>query len=114
MLNERDRNILTKIISEIDFLLNDINGIGLNDFMTNERLRRSVALTLLNIGELANHISKDIKNAYPDVLFHKVIALRHVTAHGYHQLKFDLVWKTATTDILIMKKQIMNILHPLG
>jgi len=106
----RDRAVLLKICEEIEYLKSQIQTIELDKFMSNEMMKRATAMTLINIGELANHLSKEFKKINDQIPFHKVVALRNVAAHGYHSLKFESIWKTAIHDIPNLELQIKQIL----
>jgi len=110
MIDNRDGNILSKILSEVSFLRNEVNATNYEKFMADERTKRVFAMTVLNIGELANSLSKKVKNL-KEIKLDEVIMLRHLTAHGYHQLRFDVVWRTATIDIPAMEMQIKKLLN---
>lgn len=56
-MQRRDKIVLQKIISEIDTANNMIAGVSLEEFVNNEMLKRAIAMTVINVGEL-------IKNSY--------------------------------------------------
>ena len=54
---DRNSAVLREMLEEIDFLQQDTKGVTREKFMANERLRRSVSMTLINIGELVRHLT---------------------------------------------------------
>jgi len=56
-------------------------------------------MSLLNIGELANHLSIEFKSAYPEVPWKNMTGMRNFAAHGYHTMNLDTIRNTAQTSI---------------
>jgi len=73
-------------------------------FSEDVKTRKAIIMSLLNIGELANHLPKDFTDAYPDLPWRKMIGMRNLVAHGYHTLHLDVVWDTAQTTVLDLLK----------
>ena len=104
-MDERDRTILQKILKDIDFLISDTKGITLEKFLSDERLMRSTAMTILKIGELANHLTMDFKKS-TKLPIKEMVAMRNYAAHEYDALRFDTVWKTVQKSLPDLKIQI--------
>jgi uncharacterized protein with HEPN domain len=98
-INIRDRQVLQKILKEINFIKTAVSGISFEDFVNDEKTKRAVAMTLINIGELTRLLSDEFKKSMPDIPFKAIMALRNVAAHGYEELRFDDVWKMVKTNI---------------
>ncbi|MDR1092907.1 MAG: DUF86 domain-containing protein [Clostridiales bacterium] len=109
-MNNRDARALQKILDEIRYLETSAAGVSFDAFMGNETLRRAVAMTLINIGELARLLSEELKAGNPDIPFNEIIATRNIAAHGYKTLRFDDIWNTVATDIPDLKRKIASIL----
>ena len=56
-------------------------------------------MCLLQIGELARHLTADFTFVHSDIPWKNVIGLRNVVVHGYGQLDMEVVWATVTDDI---------------
>lgn len=97
-MNTRDRQILEKIVVEISYLEELLEGVTEAEFLENEMMRRAAAMTSINIGELAKHLSKDFFERYPDSDLKQAAKTRDVYAHGYMTLSFSMVYKTAFED----------------
>lgn len=106
----RDAQILEKVLREIKFLKSETDKIDFDTFSSDERLRRSVAMTLINIGELANKFTKDFRVANAHIPIQDIIGLRNHAAHGYHSLKFRDIWNTIKHEIPILETDIKKIL----
>ena len=56
-------------------------------------------MSLLQIGELANHLSDEFKKNNAGIPWRNIIGLRNVVVHGYGHLDADTVWATLQEDI---------------
>ena len=107
----RDFKVLKKIIEEIKYIEETTREIVLfESFIANETIRRAVAMTLINIGELARLLSDELIKSAPDIPFRQIIATRNYAAHGYEKLRFDFIWHTIKTDIPDLKIKIKKLL----
>lgn len=46
---------------------NDIIKEKLDDFLTDEKLKRAISMTVLNIGELVKNITEETRKEYPQI-----------------------------------------------
>ena len=58
-MENRDSQIIKKILMEIDVLEEMIKGFDLEKFVEDERTKRAVCMTLINIGELVKNLRID-------------------------------------------------------
>ena len=107
---KKDKIALQKILKEIEFLETDTKGVTLETFISNERLKRSVSMTLINIGELIHILSKEFKESEKNIPFNEIQATRNIAAHGYHALNFIYIWNTVKIDIPELKIKIEKLL----
>lgn len=108
-----DRNIiiLKKMLEEIDCLEGYTKEFDFDVFMQSEDKKRVVAMTLINIGELVRHLTKDFRKSAKDLPFDDAIGLRDIAAHGYKTLKFERIWNTVKIDIPDMKAKIKKLVQ---
>lgn len=106
-----DSQILRKILNEIDFLEGMLAGVDLDSFENDEIVKRASAMAVINIGELAKHLSEDFFENHPEAELHKAAKTRDVYAHGYFKLDAKLVFQTATEDVTQSKAAILKALE---
>ena len=58
-MDKRDETILNKILGEITYLESLTEMETYDEFEKDEKTKRATAMTLINIGELANHLSQE-------------------------------------------------------
>jgi len=108
-MNKKDTQVLEKILKEIEQIEVFVKGFNFESFMDNEMVKRSVAMTLINIGEKAKILSDEFKGVHRDIPFKAIVAMRNVAAHGYEELRFDYVWETVTKDLPDLKSKIEGL-----
>ena len=62
------------------------------------------------IGEAVYLLSKEFREAHPEVEWEAIEGMRHVLVHGYYQIEPDQLWDTIDKDIPFLKPQIEKIL----
>jgi len=98
---DRDTGIVKHIIEHIENVLKAQKRFG-NDikiFVADKDYFNSICMSLLQIGELANHLSTEFTTKHSDIPWKSIIGLRNVVVHGYGQLDAETVWATLTDDI---------------
>lgn len=86
----KDIIILKKILSEIQIIESMIHGLNTKLFLEDEKLKRAVCMTLINIGELVKNLSDDIRTQHKDIPWREISGMRDIAAHKYQTLKILL------------------------
>lgn len=110
-MTHRDIQLLKKIVSECDDIMRYSTDISRDEFMENDIYQKAMAMSLLNIGEHANTLTKEVWNVNDEIQWRKIVDLRNIVAHGYGELKMELVWNLALNEIPILKRQIESMLE---
>jgi len=105
-MNLRDVQLLQKIVRECRDIIRYTNESGMVTFLQNDIYQKATAMSLLNIGEHANALSRDLWNKHQSVQWRKIVDLRNIVAHGYGELRMELVWNLSTN-------QVPHLLHQL-
>ena len=58
---DRNKQIVKKIKSEINVITEIIDGIELEFFISDEKTKRAICMTLINIGELVKNLTNEFK-----------------------------------------------------
>ena len=109
-MDNRDSTVLKKISSELSIISDMITGYNCETFTNDEKTKRAVCMTLINIGELVKILPDNVKHNNPSIPWRSIAGLRDVTAHGYQTLRMDDIWETVTTDIPLLRTQINELL----
>lgn len=100
-------------ISDIETAINKVidytKDYDFNQFKNDSKTYESVLHNLFVIGEAANKIPDEIQLNHPDIDWRGIIGTRNIIAHGYFQIKPDIIWKTIQEDFPVLLKQIKKI-----
>lgn len=110
-MDNRDLQILKKILLEIDVIEELIQGYNLDTFINDERTKRATCMTLINIGELVKNLTDECRTTYRNVPWRGIAGMRDITAHKYQTLKMGDVWTTLQKDIPVFKAQLTEIIN---
>lgn len=106
----RDKDALLDILEQIEL----IEKHGPRD---ERRLFEDVVLQAATlrwieiIGEAANRVSAELKAAHPEVPWRDVTLMRNVVAHGYDQVRLEIVWRVIQDDLPSLRAQVEAIVE---
>ncbi len=73
-------------------------------FLEDRDYFNSVCMSILQIGELTNHLNDEVKlEISSNIPWRSIKGIRNVFAHNYGKVDPDLVWETVHTDIITLK-----------
>ena len=110
-MQHRDKIILQKICSEIEIIFDFLDNMKLEEFLADEKTKRAIGMTAINIGELTKNLSQELRQNYPEIAWKKAAGFRDIVAHKYETLEMKDVYKTITEDFPELKLQIEKILE---
>ncbi len=100
-------------IDEINEFLEIENCRNLNDFLSNDLLKKAVMMSIINIGEQAKLLSKPFINKYSYINFDQFRDIRNTAAHKYGTVNFVLIWNVINRTLPKFKQQLLHILRKL-
>ena len=101
-MQHRERIALEKICTEINLAVKFVENMTREEFLADEKTKRAVGMTAINIGELTKHLTMEFRENYPQVAWKDAARFRDIVAHKY---------ETVTKDFPEMKPQIEKILE---
>jgi len=105
-MDRRDKTLLLKILDEANIIADLIEGYDCETFVADEKTKRAVSMTLINIGELVKLVSDKLKQDNPSIPWRSIAGLRDVAAHGYMTLRMEDIWETVSVDVPVLREQI--------
>lgn len=109
-MQHKDYIIITKVISEIDIGLEILGAAVLDDFLKDEKLKRAVGMTVINIGELIKNVTADTREKYVQIPWRAIAGMRDIAAHKYQTLRMEDVYHTVKNDFPMLRQQLKSIL----
>lgn len=108
-MKHRDYIVIKKLIDEVKMAQELVGDLDLDSFRSDERTKRAVAMTVVNIGELVKTLTDDVRIAYKDVAWKEAAGFRDVAAHKYMSLDMGDVYKTIKDDFPVFLGQLEKI-----
>ena len=109
-MQHRDEIIIKKVISEIEIGLEMLGDANLEAFLADEKLKRAIGMTVINIGELVKNVTEKTRKEYSHIPWKAVAGMRDITAHKYQTLRMEDVYMTVKEDFAVLKEQLEEII----
>ena len=110
-MQRRDRIALQKITEELQFALYTLKERTLEEFLCDEVLKRALAMTVINVGELVKNVSMDTRRDNPQIPWKEIAGMRDIAAHRYQTLRMEDVYCTVHDDFAELKPMVEEILR---
>ncbi len=99
-MNERTDLILEHMLEDAQDVVDFTARAGSFDvFSQDTMIRKAIVMSLLNIGELANHLPAEYTSAHQEIPWKRMIGMRNFAAHGYHTMSLRAIWDTAQSSV---------------
>jgi len=102
-MKKDDTVYLKHILDAIGDIHAFVKGMNRESFLNNKAIRYAVVRSLEIIGEATKRVSKDFRNKNPDIPWADMAGMRDVLIHDYIDVDLEIVWKTASESIPILK-----------
>ena len=109
-MRNRDLQIIEKIMKRISAALHYCENETLDSFNANAMLQEACVFNLLQIGELANHLSPEFTADNPSIPWRQMIGLRNRLVHDYDGIRLTIVWETISNDFPVLQSQLQSLL----
>ncbi|MFA6423028.1 MAG: DUF86 domain-containing protein [Patescibacteria group bacterium] len=107
---ERNKLRLLHIRDSIEKIFEYSNEITFDEFAKNNKDYDAILMRIIVIGESVNELGNEFKEQYHDLPWHQAVGLRNQIAHGYIDIKPEIIWDTVKSDLPELKKQVDQIL----
>lgn len=109
-MQHRDMITIQKVISEMQIGIDMLGTTDLETFLANEMLKRALGMTAINVGELVEVVTDELRNKYKEFPWKAVAGMRDITAHRYQTLRMEDVYMTVHEEYPVLMQQLQNIL----
>ena len=112
-MRHRDKMIVQKITKELQIGLELLGDMPLEDFLRDEKLKRALAMTVINIGELVKNITMETRVATSQIPWKEMAGMRDIAAHRYQTLRMEDVYCTVKDEFSGLKSLMENLMDSL-
>ena len=95
-MNNRDRTVVGKVLDEIAIAESLMQNEDLASFLEDEKLKRAVCMTVINIGELVKNLTESFRLIHAQVPWKAIAGFRDIAAHKYQTLRMEDVYATVS------------------
>jgi uncharacterized protein with HEPN domain len=107
----REHLYLQDIREACDMIQTFLEGLDASAFLASELHKAATLQKLTVIGEAAAHLSQAFREAHPQVEWCDIVAFRNIAVHAYFAVQWDIVWATATDEVPVLRRQVLEILQ---
>jgi uncharacterized protein with HEPN domain len=104
-----DRIYLEHILQSIDRILSYISDKNHSEFEDDFKTQDAVVRQLEIIGEATKRVSKEFRIKNPSIPWSDMAGMRDVLIHDYIDVDIDIVWKTASENIPVLKELLQKV-----
>jgi uncharacterized protein with HEPN domain len=76
-----------------------VRGKSRADYDGDENLCLALAHLVQTIGEAASHVSRETRDAHPEIPWKRIVGIRHHIVHGYMNVDLDILWNVLTRNL---------------
>ncbi len=111
-MTSRECNILQHILNYCTGIKETVARFGdsFDTFCEDRDYRNSVAMGVMQIGELSTHLSEEFKTSYPDIPWKDIRGMRNVVAHHYGKIDETILFEIVQRDISPLAEKVGQIL----
>lgn len=111
-MENKDFQVLRKIYQHITSTMTYCAECkNLEDFQNNTMRVEACVFNLMQIGELAKtSLSDELKEKITTIPWKQLYGMRNRIVHGYDGVDMHIVWDTISTDLPILKQELVNYL----
>ena len=111
MLSVKEIDILERIIEFCKRIEGKMVNVTKKAFDNDLDLNDIVCFNIMQIGEVANKLSKGFVEKYNEQPWYDIVGMRNVIVHGYGSVEGSEMWKCASTEIKPLREYCEAILQ---
>jgi len=108
-MNLKDAVYLQHILDSIKDIETSVGNLSKDRFQESKDIRDACIRRIEIIGEAVKNLSQEIRDRNPIVEWKKIVGARDLMIHSYFRVDFEVVWDIITKNLLVLKKQVIEI-----
>jgi len=105
-----DQLYLIHISECIERIETYVSGIDKRAFMASSLVQDAVIRNLQIMAESARRVSDRLKEAQPEIDWHKIAGFRNILVHDYLGVDTERVWNIIENEIPVLKKAVHEMM----
>ena len=100
---------IDSLLEHIDLVLNDTEGISMEELAKSSLLLRATCFSIVQIGERMVQLEKILSKRYPDLPWTDARGMRNIIVHDYGKADVEQVFKTIHNDLPGLKSRFLSV-----
>ena len=101
--------IIDSLLEHIRLILNDTNGLAIDEIKESSLLLRATCFSISQIGETMNRIEKELANEYDYLPWVGARRMRNVIVHDYGKIDIEQVYSVIHDDLPVLESAFLEI-----
>jgi uncharacterized protein with HEPN domain len=89
-----------------------LDSLSWEEFVENRMVQHAVTKSPEILGEAAGRVSRDSREAHPDIPWSLMIGMRNRLVHEYFRIDLQAVWDTVSNDVPGLTRKIEPLVPP--
>lgn len=107
-----ERTFLWDMVKRARMAQRFIVGKTREAFLADQMVQEAVIRQLTVIGEAAKRVTPETRAKLPQLPFGQMAKMRDIVIHVYWDVQLDIVWTTATRDLVPLIEAIESLMGP--
>ena len=104
------RDYLVDIATSINDIESFVEGMRLEDFMSNKMASNAVIRSLEVIGEATKNLPKSVRDRDSSIPWKKMAGMRDKMIHEYFGVNYEIIWKAVKKVLPELKEKISRLI----
>ncbi len=100
---------LQKIITDLDFVIQNTQGLSQKNIEDNEILLDSIMFRLIQISENSDRLTDNFKNQHSGIPWRAMKGMRNRIVHEYGSVDLSIVYDTVINDIPELRRMMKSV-----
>ncbi len=97
--DEKDAAYLWDMLQSAKTVHEFTAGVTFHHYQQDKKLKLAVERSIEIIGEAAARVSKEFRDAHPEIAWKGIIGQRNVLVHEYGEIRHERIWAVVTQRI---------------
>ncbi len=106
-----DIALVEDMLYRVRRILRKTDGVTWEQFRADEDLHDIVERSITIVGEAARRVSKDYREAHPEVPWVEAMNIRHKVVHDYFEVSYTVLWSTIREELPALETMLSGLVE---